>query len=84
MGAVLAATMVVTTPMAYAAPFDTGTGLAPTGELISQQWTACTAEIRLLAVCYHAIMQCIVALCVPLPPHPISSLYVPTDGKVME
>ena len=32
-GAVLAATMVVTTPMAYAAPFDTDTGMAPTGEL---------------------------------------------------
>lgn len=33
MGAVLAATMVVTSPVAYAAPFDTGTGMAPTGEL---------------------------------------------------
>ena len=32
-GAVLAATMMVTSPMAYAAPFDTGTGMAPTGEL---------------------------------------------------
>ena len=32
-GAVLAATMVVTTPMAYAAPYDTGTGMAPTGDL---------------------------------------------------
>lgn len=32
-GAVLAATMMVTSPMAYAAPFDTGTGMAPAGEL---------------------------------------------------
>lgn len=32
-GAVLAASMMVTSPMAYAAPFDTGTGMAPTGEL---------------------------------------------------
>ena len=34
-GAMLAATMAVTSPMmpmAYAAPFETGTGLAPTGE----------------------------------------------------
>jgi len=35
MGAVLAATMMVTSPMAYAAPFDTGTGMAPTGNLRS-------------------------------------------------
>lgn len=33
MGAVLAATIAVTTPMAYAAPFETGTNLAPLGEL---------------------------------------------------
>ena len=33
MGAVLAATMTVTTPFGSAAPFDTGTGMAPTGEL---------------------------------------------------
>lgn len=33
MGAILAATMAVTSPMAYAAPFDTDTGLAPLGEL---------------------------------------------------
>ena len=31
MGALLAATIAVTSPMAYAAPFDTDTGLAPLG-----------------------------------------------------
>ncbi|KAK9838781.1 hypothetical protein WJX74_003291 [Apatococcus lobatus] len=34
-GAVLAATIAITTPMAYAAPFDTGTNLAPLGNLRS-------------------------------------------------
>ncbi len=36
MGALLAATIAVTSPMAYAAPFDTDTGLAPLGTLNSQ------------------------------------------------
>ncbi|KAL0047027.1 hypothetical protein WJX82_004476 [Trebouxia sp. C0006] len=35
MGALLAATIAVTSPMAYAAPFDTDTGLAPLGNLRS-------------------------------------------------
>ena len=32
LGAVLAATIAVTSPMAYAAPFDTGTDMAPLGK----------------------------------------------------
>ncbi|KAL3145143.1 hypothetical protein ABBQ38_001746 [Trebouxia sp. C0009 RCD-2024] len=39
-GAMLAATMTLTTPLAYAAPFDTGTGMAPTGNLRSSDGSA--------------------------------------------
>ena len=37
MSVVLAATIAFTSPSAYAAPFETGTGLAPLGELFQSQ-----------------------------------------------
>lgn len=51
LSAVLAAAVAVSS--AYAAPFDTGTGLAPTGEasrLLSQPSSKCRAKSRLLTM----------------------------------
>ena len=42
LGAVLAATIALTSPMAYAAPFETDTGMIPLGEPQSHSGQICT------------------------------------------